>query len=119
MATVETGETTAGGSGEPPAPEGAAGEQLYESPDRKHVDALLDISEEELLKELEPPDQRCSTGWDEAVSMSGSFLVIGFLAPLCLLMMHCFPPGPRMGPSRPAELHTHPELQESKTKGIC
>uniref|UniRef100_H3C660 Uncharacterized protein n=1 Tax=Tetraodon nigroviridis TaxID=99883 RepID=H3C660_TETNG len=34
---------------------------------RKHVDALLDISEEELLKELEPQEDHCYGGWDEAV----------------------------------------------------
>eukprot|EP00066_Takifugu_rubripes_P019403 XP_011608669.1 PREDICTED: uncharacterized protein LOC105417305 [Takifugu rubripes] len=53
MAAVEAGETTVRGSEELPAAEEAA-EQLYESPGRRHVDALLDISEEELLRDLEP-----------------------------------------------------------------
>lgn len=68
MATVEVGETTVSGSDGAPAPEEAAGEELCETPDRKHVDALLDISEEELLKELEPQEYHCYGGWDEAVS---------------------------------------------------
>lgn len=68
MATVEVGETTVSGSDGGLAPEEAAGEELRERPDRKHVDALLDISEEELLKELEPQEDHCYGGWDEAVS---------------------------------------------------
>ncbi|TNM91191.1 hypothetical protein fugu_003480 [Takifugu bimaculatus] len=66
MAAVEAGETTARGSEELPAAEEAA-EQLYESPGRRHVDALLDISEEELLRDLEPLEYCCSSSWDEAV----------------------------------------------------
>lgn len=69
MVTVELGETTVRGSDELPAPEEASGEERYETPDRKHVDALLDISEEELLKELEPQEYHCSSSWDEAVSI--------------------------------------------------
>lgn len=68
MATVETGEPTESGSDDLPTPEEAAGEERYESPDRKHVDVLLEISEEELLKELEPPEYHCYSGWEEAVS---------------------------------------------------
>lgn len=64
------GETTVRGSDELPAPEEeAAGEERYETPDRKHVDALLDISEEELLKELELQENHCSSSWDETVSI--------------------------------------------------
>lgn len=68
MATMEVGETNMSGSEGAQAPEEAAGEELCETPDRKHVDALLDISEEELLKDLEPWEALCSSGWDEAVS---------------------------------------------------
>lgn len=68
MATVEVGGRPVSGSDGAPAPEEAAGEELCKSPDRKHVDALLDISEEELLKELEPQEDICYRGWDEAVS---------------------------------------------------
>lgn len=67
MATVEVGETTVSGSDGAPAPVEAAGEKLCETPDRKHVDALLDISEE-MLKELEPQEDHCYSSWDEAVS---------------------------------------------------
>lgn len=69
MATVEAGEATVGGSEEGPAAEQAAAEQLYESPGRRHVDALLDIGEEELLRDLEPLEYCCSSSWDEAVSI--------------------------------------------------
>lgn len=68
MAPVEVGAPNASGSEGAPAPEEAAGEQLRESPSRKHVDSLLDISEEELLKDLEPQEDPCYGGWDEAVS---------------------------------------------------
>lgn len=68
MATAEAGETTVRGSEELPAAEEVAGEQLYESPGRRHVDALLDISEE-LLRDLEPLEYCCSSSWDEAVSI--------------------------------------------------
>ncbi|XP_042358214.1 uncharacterized protein C16orf46 homolog [Plectropomus leopardus] len=44
--------------------EDAVGEQ---PPERRHVDALLDISEEEFIKELEPYEYHCYSGWDEAV----------------------------------------------------
>lgn len=77
MATVEVGERPASGSDGAPAPEGAAGEELRETPDRKHVDALLDISEEELLKELEPQEDLCYGGWDEAVSNHLYFTIPG------------------------------------------
>lgn len=63
MAAVETG-----GCDDLPAPEEAAGEDRYQSPGREHVDVLLEVSEEELLKELEPPEVQCSSGWEEAVS---------------------------------------------------
>lgn len=40
--------------------------------DRRHADALLDISEEFFLKELEPYDYPCSSDWEEAVSIRTS-----------------------------------------------
>lgn len=43
-----------------------------ETADRRHVDALLDISEEFFLKELEPYDNICSSGWEEAVNIRTS-----------------------------------------------
>lgn len=69
MATVEAGETAVGGAEELPAAEEAAGEQLYESPGRRHVEALLDISEEEVLRDLEPLECCCPSSWDQAVSI--------------------------------------------------
>ncbi|XP_078139058.1 uncharacterized protein C16orf46 homolog [Centroberyx gerrardi] len=37
------------------------------TPDQDHVDALLDISEENFLKEQEPYEYHCFSGWEEAV----------------------------------------------------
>lgn len=49
--------------------EDAAGAPLScRAPERTHVDALLDISEEEFLKELEPHQYHCYSGLEEAVS---------------------------------------------------
>nr|XP_057944528.1 uncharacterized protein si:ch73-103b9.2 [Doryrhamphus excisus]XP_057944529.1 uncharacterized protein si:ch73-103b9.2 [Doryrhamphus excisus] len=44
----------------------AAEEQLYKA-QRFHVDALLDISEEAFMKEVEPYEYHCYPGWEEAV----------------------------------------------------
>lgn len=45
-----------------------AGEEPCETPERSSVEALLDISEENFLKELEPYEYHCYSGWEEAVS---------------------------------------------------
>uniref|UniRef100_A0AAV2LNS8 Uncharacterized protein n=1 Tax=Knipowitschia caucasica TaxID=637954 RepID=A0AAV2LNS8_KNICA len=37
------------------------------SADRRHVNVLLDLSEEETKKDLQPHEYHCSPGWDEAV----------------------------------------------------
>lgn len=51
------------------------GEQrLLQTPDRRHVDNLLDISEEGFLKDLEPHEHRPNSGWEEAVSTRRNFL---------------------------------------------
>ncbi|KAK2920271.1 uncharacterized protein si:ch73-103b9.2 [Channa argus] len=51
-----------------PTQEDAAVEQpYYSAAERRHVDALLDISEEDFLKELEPHEYHCYSGWEEAV----------------------------------------------------
>ncbi|XP_074470037.1 uncharacterized protein C16orf46 homolog [Sebastes fasciatus] len=42
----------------------AVGEQ---TPERRCVNALLDISEEDFMKELEPYEYHCYPGWEEAV----------------------------------------------------
>lgn len=68
MATSGADVTVVGGSEELPPHEEAAGKQRNETPDRRHVDALLDISEEEFLKYLEPHEYHCCSGWEEAVS---------------------------------------------------
>lgn len=39
----------------------------FVTPERKHVDVLIDISEEELVKEQEPFEFHCHSGWEEAV----------------------------------------------------
>lgn len=68
MATLNEVDHTAAPDKEPPAQEDAAGEQPHQTPERRHVDALLDISEEDFLKELEPQEYHCYSGWEEAVS---------------------------------------------------
>ncbi|XP_022045978.1 uncharacterized protein LOC110948652 [Acanthochromis polyacanthus] len=35
--------------------------------ERRHVDSLLDVSEESVVKELEPHEYHCYSGWEEAV----------------------------------------------------
>ncbi|KAK2854117.1 hypothetical protein Q5P01_006778 [Channa striata] len=57
-----------GSDKEPPAQEDAAVEVPYHrTAERRHVDVLLDISEEDFLKELEPHEYHCYSGWEEAV----------------------------------------------------
>ncbi|KAF1392941.1 hypothetical protein PFLUV_G00033250 [Perca fluviatilis] len=65
MATLkEVDHTTVEGSEELPTQEYAAGDQTKE---RRHVDSLLDISEEDFMKEHEPYEYHCYPGWEEAV----------------------------------------------------
>lgn len=65
MATIEEVDDTVNASDGLSSSEDALEGQTA---DRRHVDALLDISEELFLKELEPYDYICSSGWEEAVS---------------------------------------------------
>ncbi|KAE8297125.1 hypothetical protein D5F01_LYC03740 [Larimichthys crocea] len=69
MATLKKEEHTAvnGSDRESSTQEDTAGEQRDRTADRRHVEALLDISEEDFLKELEPYEDHCYSGWDEAV----------------------------------------------------
>ncbi|XP_060897269.1 uncharacterized protein C16orf46 homolog [Labrus mixtus] len=68
MATLEVDLRAADGAENGfPVEEDAVEEQPCEKPDRKHVDALLDISEEAFVKELEPFEFHCYNGWEEAV----------------------------------------------------
>ncbi|XP_071344525.1 uncharacterized protein C16orf46 homolog [Trachinotus anak] len=69
MATLkEVARTAVGGSDEElPTQEDAVEEEPYRTPERRHVDVLLDISEEESLKELEPYEYHCYSGLEEAV----------------------------------------------------
>ncbi|XP_031169959.1 uncharacterized protein LOC116060511 isoform X2 [Sander lucioperca] len=65
MATLkEVDHTTVDGSEELPTQEDAVGDQTKE---RRHVDSLLDISEEDFMKEQEPYEYHCYPGWEEAV----------------------------------------------------
>lgn len=81
MATLKEVDHTAVSDKEPPAQEDAAGEQPYKTAERRHVDALLDISEEDVLKDLEPYEYHCYSGWEEAVSEWIHFLLQTFLLP--------------------------------------
>lgn len=65
MATKEEKDEPQSGSEEEEhvAPE----EQPYKD-ELVHVDALLNISQEDFLKELEPHECHCYPGWEEAVS---------------------------------------------------
>lgn len=68
MSTCKEADPTSGkGSDQDPlAQEDPAGEQpCCRTTERRHVDALLDVSEE---LELEPHDYHCYSGWEEAVS---------------------------------------------------
>lgn len=38
------------------------------TPDKRHVDVLLDVSEEDFINDLEPHEYHCYHGWEEAVS---------------------------------------------------
>lgn len=67
MATWGTADRTA--ASEASTEEGPAEEQLLQTPDRRHVDNLLDISEEGFLKDLEPHEHHPYSGWEEAVSI--------------------------------------------------
>lgn len=76
MATVKQVEDSVvqGTQEELPAEESPGREQPDRTPaHRRHVQAFLDISEEEFLEELEPYDYHCYPGLEEAVS------------PVCLL----------------------------------
>lgn len=64
MATVEEAERS---SDELPHKD-AVEQQSCQTQDRSIGDALLDISEEDFLKELEPHKYHCYSGWEEAVS---------------------------------------------------
>ena len=72
METLEEVDRTAvNGSDQqlPALKDGTVGEQPpCRTPDRRQVDALLDISEEDFLKELEPHEYHCYSVWQEAVS---------------------------------------------------
>lgn len=68
MATSETVDRTAVSGARLSIQEEPAEEHLVQTPDRRHVDDLLDISEEDFLKELEPHENYSYCGWDEAVS---------------------------------------------------
>ncbi|XP_054892478.1 uncharacterized protein C16orf46 homolog isoform X2 [Poeciliopsis prolifica] len=50
-------------------------------PERKHVDALLDISEQSFMRDLEPHEWHCYPGWEHAVHGWGR------VSPLCCVMM--------------------------------
>lgn len=50
------------------AVEGPEWDQACTAPDKDHVYSLLDISEEYFLKEQEPYEFLCFSGWEEAVS---------------------------------------------------
>ncbi|XP_018523496.1 uncharacterized protein si:ch73-103b9.2 [Lates calcarifer] len=69
MATSKEVDHTAVGESdkELPAQEDTVGERPHKAPERRHVDVLLDISEEDFLKELEPYEYHCYSGLEEAV----------------------------------------------------
>lgn len=71
MATWVTADHTA--ASEAPTMDVPAEEPLLQTPDRRHVDNLLDISEEGFLKDLEPHEHHPCSGWEEAVSRHQSF----------------------------------------------
>ncbi|XP_008292980.1 uncharacterized protein C16orf46 homolog [Stegastes partitus] len=49
------------------AQEDTAEEEPHRTAERRHVDSLLDVSEEGFEKELEPHEYHCYSGWEEAV----------------------------------------------------
>lgn len=81
MATSETVDRTAVSGARLSTQEEPAEEHLVQTADRRHVDDLLDISEEDFLKELEPHENRSYCGWDEAVStnLSANYLAYTWL----------------------------------------
>ncbi|KAK5873876.1 hypothetical protein PBY51_018878 [Eleginops maclovinus] len=66
MSTIKEVDTTSvNGSDKDLSTQGeAVGEQ---TPERRHADALLDLSEEFFMNELEPHEYHCYSGWEEAV----------------------------------------------------
>lgn len=71
MATLKEADPTSlnGSDKALPPQEDTVGQQpYYRTQERTHADALLDISEEDYLKELEPHEYHCYSGWEEAVS---------------------------------------------------
>lgn len=54
------------------AVEDTSWDQTCQLPDKGHVNALLDISEDTSFKDQEPYEFLCLPGWDEAVSSSNS-----------------------------------------------
>lgn len=97
MATLKEVDHAAvnGSATEPPTQEDAVGAQLYKTPERRHVDTLLDISEQDFLTELEPYEYHCYSGWEEAVSEFTISLLQTVLLPdlcrLCYLYVGCRP----------------------------
>lgn len=53
--------------------EDKTGSQTRKMTQRKHVDALLDISEEMFLRDQEPYEYHCYSAWEDAVSFSISW----------------------------------------------
>ncbi|XP_007549988.1 uncharacterized protein LOC103136607 isoform X1 [Poecilia formosa] len=56
--------------------------KLLEMPERKHIDALLDISEQSFMRDLEPHEWHCYPGWEHAVHGWDR------VSPLCCVMMN-------------------------------
>lgn len=79
MATSETVDRTAASGAHLSAQEEPAEEHPVQTPDRRHVDDLLDISEEGFLKELEPHENHSYSGWDEAVSTNPSANCLAYI----------------------------------------
>ncbi|XP_068196427.1 uncharacterized protein C16orf46 homolog [Antennarius striatus] len=64
MTTLHDVDQAAGNGSEERIP---AAVELWDTPDRRHVDALLDISEEAYFKEMEPEENRSNSGWEDAI----------------------------------------------------
>lgn len=104
MATWVTADHTA--ASEAPTMDGPAGEQLLQTPDRRHVDNLLDISEEGFLKDLEPHEHHPYSGWEEAVSMNLNFH-----------FLHCVFQTKPFFERKPNNYHsTHQKLSNTRSK---
>ncbi|KAJ0002157.1 hypothetical protein NQD34_001953, partial [Periophthalmus magnuspinnatus] len=54
------------------------------APDRTHVNVLLELSEEEFMKDLHPPEYQCNQGWEEAVSKPVFFFTLLAIATSCI-----------------------------------